>query len=168
MIKVGTAGGRARIMTDAGFFAVWDPACFHGIDDFETWESEVFDELERHEDAGAIVSFHDADGRYDVVVRIGSAGEPAELDEHESRYRTTTTGPCLFKSSGLAVISGIEYVGDDLDVSLQVDLPAGPWSIVVTRIDWSAEPGSHDADGKPSATALPDFVLVINPADLAL
>jgi hypothetical protein len=165
MIELGADGGRGGVVTDAGFFALWDPAKFHEIDDFDSWESEVFDELEDHEDAGAIVSFHDADGVYQLVVRIGSATAPARLDDREARYRGTVTGPHLFVSAGAAMISGIEYVGDSQDVGLRVDLPAGRWSVVVTRIDWESEPDSRDGDGKPSPNALPDFVVVINPED---
>jgi hypothetical protein len=77
MIELGAAGGRGGIVTDAGFFALWDPAKFDEINDFDSWESEVFDKLEDHEDAGAIVAFHDADGAYQIAVRIGSPAAPA-------------------------------------------------------------------------------------------
>jgi hypothetical protein len=163
MIELSTSGGRGGVVTDAGFFALWDPGSFHGIDDYDSWWEEVFEELENHEDAGALVAFHDADGRYQAAVRVGSAAAAARLDEREALYRSASSGPHLFVSTGTAVISGIEYVGDELDIGLRFSLPAGRWQVEVARIDWEAEPGSRDGEGAPSPDALPDFVLILNP-----
>jgi len=166
MISLGADGGRAAVVTDAGMLTLWDPTSFHEIVDFDTWESVVSDEIEDHIDAGTVVCINDgSDGAYHVLARIGSAAAPAQLDEREARYQVSASGPHLFVSAGEAVISGIEYIRDDPDVGLHVELPAGRWSVVVARLDWEADPDSRDDDRRPSPTALPDFVLVINPAD---
>jgi hypothetical protein len=89
------------------------------------------------------------------------------LDEREERYRRSLSDPCLFVSAGQAVISGIEYICDIPDVGLHVELPAGRWGVAVARIDWEAEPGSRDGERRPSPNALPDIVLLINPAEPA-
>jgi hypothetical protein len=37
--------------------------------------------------------------------------------------------------------------------------------VTVSLIDWEAEPGREGDAGRPTATALPDFTLLINPED---
>jgi hypothetical protein len=106
-----------------------------------------------------------SDGAFHVKTRIGSTSAPAQLDEREARYQLVCSEPYLFISSGQAVISGIEHISASADTGLRPHLPAGHWSVVVTLIDWGAEPGSRESDGRPSAAALPDFILLINPLD---
>ncbi|MEW2284853.1 hypothetical protein [Streptomyces sp. NPDC047841] len=44
------------------------------------------------------------------------------------------------------------------------NLPVGRYSVVIHLIAWEDEPGSVNADGTSSETALSDFVVLINAA----
>ncbi|WP_432753981.1 hypothetical protein ACE1OA_34540 [Streptomyces sp. JL2001] len=44
----------------------------------------------------------------------------------------------------------------------------GRYAVVVHLIDWQAESGSQDEAGRPVPGALPDFVVLINPAQPGL
>ncbi|MEU8648141.1 hypothetical protein AB0C91_40355 [Streptomyces sp. NPDC048674] len=61
-------------------------------------------------------------------------------------------------------MDGIENVGADVsDSVLEHPVPEGHCAVVVHLIDWQAEAGGQDKDGRPVPGALPDFVVLINP-----
>jgi len=152
--------------TDAGMFGLWSPTSFVDIVDYDTWESELLedDDIKRHITAGAFVPVNiGGDGAFQVLARIGSASTAASLTQRERQYSLVSSKPYLFITPRNATVSGIEHVGAEADAGLHIPLPTGRWSVTVTLIEWDAEPGQKDADGKPCPTALPDFVLLINP-----
>ncbi|MFD5078912.1 hypothetical protein [Streptomyces sp. NPDC058371] len=157
--------------TDAGMLALWDPQRFSDIVDYDTWDPQLGEDedVERHIRAGAFVPINiRCDGAFGVLVRIGAVGRPAELTEQEGRYCLATSDAYLLHSSGQAWLSGIEAVGAEAwSETVQFDLPAARYSVVIHLIAWEDEPGSHNEDGTPSKTALPDFVALINPAGSA-
>ena len=156
------------LATDAGMLGLWSPTSFREVIDYETWEDALLEDedVSRHIAAGAFVPVNiGSDGAFQLAARIGSTHEPAELTERERRYLLVSSSSYLFVSTGAAVISGMEHVQADPDVGLKIPLPAGRWSVTVALLDWADEPGSKDDHARPTATALPDFTLLINPED---
>lgn len=49
-------------------------------------------------------------------------------------------------------------MGWDDATFVTLPLPPGRYALHVRLIEWNTEPGSTDADAKPTASALPDFV----------
>ena len=98
------------------------------------------------------------------MARTGTAGGPTELTEREAAYLVVSSEPFLFRSHGVACLSGIEGIaGTPWPDTVQLELPVGDYAVVVHLIDWTEEPGST-VDGEPSPTALADFAVLINPA----
>ncbi|MFD8080847.1 hypothetical protein ACFV4F_04015 [Kitasatospora sp. NPDC059722] len=164
------AAAPVTVATDAGMLALWSPAAFSGVVDHASWEPELSEEEGRlrHIRAGALVPINiRSDGAFGVVVRAGSAAADARLTERESAYVVVSSKPYLLRSRGVACLSGIEAVaGEPWPDTVRLDLADGDHSVVVHLIDWEAEPGST-ADGKPSESALADFVVLVNPASAA-
>lgn len=158
----------STLSTDAGMLALWDPRRFTDIVDYDTWEPQLCEDedVERHIRAGVFVPINiRCDGAYGVLVRIGSAGEPARLSERENRHRFVTSDAYLLHSSGEVRVSGIEAVGAEIwSGTIRRDLPEGRYAVVVHLIAWEDDPGSVNEDGTPSETALADFVVLIDPA----
>jgi hypothetical protein len=152
--------------TDAGMFGLWSAARFRDVVDYDTWEAALLEDedIARHIAAGALVPVNiGSDGAFQLAARVGSTTTPAELTERERRYAVVASEPYLFICAGRAVISGIEHVSADPDAGLSLPLSTGRWSVIVSLIDWGAEPGQRDDSGRPAPTALPDFTLLINP-----
>ena len=160
--------GRATVYTDAGTLAAWDREAFMDVTDFDTWEAALLEteDMERHIRAGTLVPVGIAsDGVYEVHVRVGSADAPAMLDERELRCRILSSEPYLFRSRGRLYVSGIEYIGAELEEStLEADVPPGDHAVTVHLLAWDDEPGMADGNGGPAPDALPDFVVLLNPA----
>jgi hypothetical protein len=152
------------IWTDSGICAVWDSASFAGIVDYDTWDAALGEDdgVAWHIEAGAFVPVNiQSDGAFGVLVRVGG---PGQLTEREARYVFLTSQPYLFVSSGEAWICGIERVGGPSDYDgFKVAIPPGRWKVIVHVLDWNAEPGSVGQDGRPTASALPDFVVLLGP-----
>jgi len=150
--------------TDAGMCALWDPASFTGIVDYDTWDAAFGEDeqIEAHICTGAFVPINiEADGAFQVLVRVG---ESATLIEREARYLVVTSKPYLFVSTGEARVCGIERVGHPVEHDgFALEVPAGRWAVTVHMIDWAKEPGSRDQDGRPTPDALPDFVVLLVP-----
>ncbi|WP_433668374.1 hypothetical protein ACQP06_31140 [Nocardia sp. CA-136227] len=160
-------------VTGSGMLALWDPAAFTHVVDYDSWEVELLDDepVVEHIRAGRLVPLNIlSDGRFGVLVRQGAAGE---LTERERQYAQNSSEPYLFVSTGVANISGIEEVGsfDEEESTVadmkptEIDLPAGSYAVTVHLLDWEAEPGATDDKGDATPTALPDFVVLIAPAD---
>jgi hypothetical protein len=147
---------------------LWDPRRFEDVVDHETWEDELLEDedIVRHIRAGSLVPLHvDGDGAFGVLVRVGTASAPATLTERERGHQLAASQPYLFVSGGRAIVGGIEDVsGDASDGTIEQPVPEGRCAVVVHVIDWQAEAGSYDETGRPLPGALPDFVVLINPA----
>ncbi|MGW3210086.1 hypothetical protein [Streptomyces sp. NPDC001135] len=158
------------VATDAGMLALWSPAAFSDVVDYETWEPQLLEDEDqlRHIRAGAFVPVNiRSDGTFGVVVRVGSAEGEARLTDRESAYVLVSSKPYFFRSQGVACLSGIEGVcGQPWPDTVQIAVAEGEHAVVVHLIDWEADPGSTLA-GKPSANALAGFVGLINPASSA-
>ena len=148
--------------------ALWDPGQFSNVVDYTTWEPELCEaeDIERHIRAGSLVPINiQYDGCWGVVIRVGSASEPAQLTARETTYRLISSHPYLFRSTGRLCLSGIEAVsGEPWPNTLEVELPERHYQVVIHLIAWEDEPGSTNKDGTASETALPDFVALINPS----
>ncbi|MFJ8212100.1 hypothetical protein [Streptomyces sp. NPDC096033] len=158
----------ATVATDAGMLVLWDPQRFEAVVDYDTWEDELLEDedIVRHIQAGALVPLNvGGDGAFGVLVRSGTVVEPALLTERETAHRLVASQPYLFVSRGRALVGGIEDVsGHASDGVLEHPVPEGRCAVVVHLIDWQAEAGSQDKEGRPVPGALPDFVVLINPA----
>lgn len=160
---------RKTFATDSGMLAIWDHLHFPNVVDYDTWEAQLLEDVDiaKHIDAGAFVPLYiHADGAFECDLRIGTTDVPAILTERENKYLLVLSEPYLFRSTGTLCISGIEHIESKPGSSVGIlPLEAAEWSVIVHLIDWPEEPGARNADGKPSATALPDFVVLVNPAN---
>ncbi|MDX2563276.1 hypothetical protein PV371_26960 [Streptomyces sp. TX20-6-3] len=156
------------VATDAGMLVLWDPERFEAVVDDDSWEDELLEDedIVRHIQAGALVPLNvGGDGVFGVLVRSGTSAAPAGLTEREAAHQLVTAQPYLFVSRGRALVGGIEDVrGDASDGVVEHPVSEGRHAVVVHLIDWSAEAGSQDDAGRPVPGALPDFVVLINPA----
>jgi hypothetical protein len=162
------AGALLDAGTDAGMFALWNPARFAAIDSYEAWEDALLEDedIARHIRAGDLVPVNiGADGAFGFAVRTGPS-ETTTLTSRERRYLGVSSQPYLYRSAGTACLSGIEHIWADPgpDIATLV-IPAGPWAVTIHLIDWAAEPGARDQHGRPGPTALPDFVMLICPPE---
>jgi hypothetical protein len=148
--------------------ALWEPRCFETVVDYNTWEEELLEDEDIlcHIQAGALVPVNvGGDGAFAVLVRSGRVDAPAWLTERESAHQLVASQPYLFISRGRVLVGGIEAVsGDVSDGVIEHSVPEGRYAVVVHLIDWQAEPGCQDGEGQPVPGALPDFVVLINPA----
>lgn len=149
--------------------AIWDPQHFSSVTDYDTWEPLLLEDedIAKHIEAGAFVPLYiHSDGAYECNVRIGTTATPVALTERERKYSLVQSEPpYLFCSTGRLCISGIEHIEGKPGSSVGIlPLETAEWNVVVHLIDWPMEPGGKTADGKPSATALPDFIVLVNPA----
>lgn len=157
------------VSTEAGLYALWAPEPFAGVRDDDTWNTELGDDaaIRRHVVAGHLVPVDiGSGGAATFVVRAGGHGEPARLSERETRYLLVSSRPYLLTSRGRAVLGGIEDVAAETgrDQSRTISLARGRYAVTVHLIDWKAEPGAVRHDGTPAGGALPDFVVLLNPA----
>jgi hypothetical protein len=151
---------------------LWAPTPFANVHDYDTWDSELGEDagIQRHVVAGNLVPINiGSDGAFAFVVRVGAAGEPARLSERETQHLTVSSEPYLLTTHGQAVLSGIEHVADQAGERWTKTVPLAPGrhSVTLHLIDWQAEPDATNPDGTPADHALPDFVILINPADPA-
>jgi hypothetical protein len=155
--------------TDAGMHALWNPSRFTGITDYETWEHALLedDDISRRVRAGELVPVSiGGDGAFQFLVRVGTASQPAALTSRETQYLLASSQPYLYLSDGTARLTGLEHVcGDPGPATPSLTVPAGPNAVTIHLIDWDAEPGARDDQGKPASAALPDFVVLISPEE---
>jgi hypothetical protein len=154
------------VVTGAGMFGMWSPPAFRGVIDYGTWEAELLEDQDifRHILAGVFVPIHiHSDGAFQFLVRIGTPSVPAELTVREREFLVVVSDPYLFVATDGAILSGIEHAGARPGPHLQVPLPPGRWQVIVSIVDWTAEPGMQDGRGDPLPGSLPDFTLLMNP-----
>ncbi|MYS20815.1 hypothetical protein GA0115240_123622 [Streptomyces sp. DvalAA-14] len=158
----------ATVATDAGMLVLWDPQRFKAVVDYDTWEDELLEDedIVGHIEAGSLVPLNvGGDGAFGVLVRSGTAAAPATLTKRETAHQLGASQPYLFVSRGRALVGGIEYVsGAASSGVIERPVPEGRCAVVIHLIDWQAETGSQDETGRPVPGALPDFVVLINPA----
>lgn len=159
---------RRTFSTDSGMVAIWQPEQFHNVVNYDTWESELLEDADiaRHIRQGALVPLNvGADGVYDCTIRVGNVTAPVSLSERETHFLLVSSEPHLFRSNGVLLISGLEHIDRSPGkASASVPLAAADWAATVHFIDWTQEPGAKASDGKPAPCALPDFVILLNPA----
>ena len=158
---------RQAFATDAGIHCLWNDTAFSGVNDYDTWEKELLDDadIERHIRAGDFVPLYiHSDGVVEIQVRVGSVEAPAVLSAREAKYLAVASEPYLFRSRGRLCVSGIEYVSAGPDESVgTTPLSVGDYAVTVALLAWDEEPDMRDAQGSPKSTALPDFLVLVNP-----
>lgn len=99
--------------TDAGMRALWNPARFTGITDYETWENALLedDDITQRIRAGELVPVYiGSDGAFQFLVRIGTASQAPALTSRERQYLLVSSQPYLYLSDGTARLTGIEHI----------------------------------------------------------
>lgn len=164
------------LSTEAGMHALWVPEPFAGVHDHATWDAELGANagIRRHVVAGNLVPINiGSGGAATFVVRVGDQGdqgdhgEPAGLSERETRYHLVSSRPYLLTTRGRAFLSGLEHIAVETGHGRThaIHLAEGRYGVTIHLIDWKAEPEATRHDGTPADDALPDFVILINPAD---
>jgi hypothetical protein len=152
----------------AGMFGLWRPEAFAQVADLDSWEDEVADNsaLVRHIGAGEFVPINiGADGAFQFALR-GRIGATT-LSNREAAYCMVTSEPYLLRSNGSVELGGLEAVGSySGEPKVKIPLDGGAYSVVISLIDWKAEPGAANAQGKPTADALPDFIIEVSDAQI--
>lgn len=154
---------KGTLATDAGMLCMWDANSFAGITDYDTWEAQLCEDedIVRHIEAGKFVPLNmKCDGAFAVDIRQAN---PETLNERERQYLLVPAHPYLLRTSGKVVISGLEHVSSDPGSYLELNLPAGDYQVQANMIDWSMDPESTVNNGEPSANALPDMIVFVNP-----
>lgn len=153
--------------TGAGMHALWNPAGFTGITNYQTWEGALLedDDITKRVRAGELVPINiGGDGAFQFLARVGTADHASALTSRERQYLAASSQAYLYRSGGSAFLTGIEHICADPGPDTPVlAIPAGPHAVTIHLIDWQAEPGATDTRGKPASGALPDFVLLISP-----
>lgn len=153
--------------TDAGMIAIWVSSAFATIQDQESWE-EVFlsdEAIVNLITRGKLAPINiNADGAFQVVVRIGNTEQVEGLSEREKGFVFLTSQAYRLDIDSKVCVSGIEDVSSTgHDHRCCFEPVQGEYSVVIHMIDWEAEPGMKENDGSPGPNALSDFVVIINP-----
>ncbi len=155
--------------TEAGMHALWAPEPFAGVHDHDTWTTELGKNaaIRRHVAAGNLVPINiGSAGAATFIVRVGDRVAPARLSERETRYLLTSSQPYLLATRGRAFLSGIEHIAAETGSRTHaVHMAEGRYAVTVHLIDWKAEPDATHDDGTPADGALPDYVILIDPAE---
>jgi hypothetical protein len=158
---------RGVYSTDAGMHCVWDQTAFAHVDGYDAWSKELENDSDilRHIREGEFVPLNlNSDGAMEIDIRAGIADDRAKLNEREGKYLIVGSEPYRLRSTGQIGVSGIESVevppGRDAG---SFDLPAGEYEVRVHLIGWDEEPGMQTENG-PAPGALPDYIVLINPA----
>ncbi len=158
---------RGLYPTGAGMHCLWNPAAFAAVNDYDSWAKELEQDkdIERHIRAGAFVPLNiGSDGAMEIEIRVGTPEAPATLNERETQYLIVASQPYLLRSTGAIGVSGIEEVSYPVSRRAgSVSLPNGDYAVTAHLIAWDEEPGMQTDDG-PAPGALPDYLVLINPA----
>ncbi|MBN9523083.1 hypothetical protein J0H58_31975 [bacterium] len=154
---------RGTYPTACGMHCLWDQAPFAGVTDYDTWARELLDDADigRHVGAGHLVPLNiGSDGAMEVEVRVRAAG----LTEREEKYLIVRSDPYRLLATGPVGVSGLEHVAVPPGPNVgAVPLPPGEYAVTVHLLAWDEEPGMRTDDG-PAAGALPDYLVLVNPA----
>ncbi|QDT56689.1 hypothetical protein Pan44_47460 [Caulifigura coniformis] len=157
---------RGDYVTNAGMHCVWDTAAFADIKDYDSWAKSLLEDadIKRQIEAGHFVPLNiGSDGAMAIEIRVGTNEAPAELSERETQYLIVASQPYRLQSKGKISLSGIEGVSGEPDAHAVLPLAAGQYSARAHLIAWDEEPGMQTPDG-PASDALPDYIVLINPA----
>ncbi len=148
--------------TDSGMLCLWSSEGFRDVDGYESWEAQVNDRLAETIGTGFLVPVNiQSDGVFGVRI----ATDPPNLSDRENTYAVITSDPYLLVVHDAELcLSGIEGVGDVDRAPLKITLADGRYAVRTTIVAWDEDPESRDSAGNPTAAALPDFVLQIEPA----
>jgi hypothetical protein len=157
--------------TDAGTLCAWDALSFDGVVDAESWEL-VFGNDAAYQlriEAGQVFPIgldRAFDGAFAVLLRAAEGGESCELSEREREYLIARSQGYRFVSTGSILVGGVEHVGvpEEEGAAAGMQLAPGCYRAEVCVVAWGDEPGMRLADGRPAEGALPDFVVLLNPA----
>ena len=159
---------RGAFGTGCGMLALWSQPHFQGITDHETWERELLEDRDigRQMRAGAFVPLDiHSDGLFECEVRVGDLLSPEIISPREKQYLFAAAEPYLFRSQGEACLSGIEEIEREPSESVgRLSLTPGDYAAAVHLLDWDKEPGVWGENGRPVASALPEFLVLLNPA----
>jgi hypothetical protein len=151
------------VATGAGLFGIWRASAFVEVVGLDSWEEQAAEDtaLRQHIDDGSFVPINiGGDGSFQMAVR--GVETPGQLDERESQYLLVSSKPYLIISDGFLELGGLEAVGSYSGAEkVEVELDEGRYCVVIHLLDWKAEPGSVDADGNPTSSALSDFVIEV-------
>ena len=150
------------LATMSGMWALWDYKEYENISSMEEWEKSFLEDsdIEKQIDISKIVPIYiHSDGCFKFRIKINEV-----LNERENKYILAKSNEYLFKSSGTAILSGIENIEKNISDNecLKATLPKGTYSVVIYLIEWDAEPKMKLKNGNPSPDALPDFIVSIN------
>jgi len=158
---------RGLYPTASGMHCLWDQAAFTGVGDYDSWARELLDDADigRHIAAGRLVPLNiGSDGAMEVEVRVGAPGAAAELTDREAKYLIVQSEPYRLRATGPAGVCGLEHVAVPPGPGVgMVPLPPGEYAVTAHLIAWDEEPGMQTDDG-PAPGALPDYLLLVNPA----
>ncbi len=151
------------VATDAGMLALWCAAAFDGVNGYADWEERVNDRLGDAVERGELVPLGiRADGAFGVRLVVAPDG----ASDRESRWAAVTSEPYLLVvSGGLVCISGLEWVGSPESAPIRANLPDGRYAVRCTLVAWDEEAAAHGLDGPPGEDALPDFLVLVEPAE---
>jgi hypothetical protein len=151
--------------TGAGMHALWSPDAFASVSDYDSWAAELEEDkdIRRQVRKGVLVPINiHSDLVAQIEVRVGAAGGSA-LSSREKRYRVVSSEPYRFVSNGRIAVGGLEHVcGNVSKPARSMTLPAGVWSVNIHLLAWLDEPGGKTKRGKPSANALPDYLVILS------
>ena len=159
-----TGSSPVTVATDAGMLALWCAAAFEGVDGYPEWEERVNDRLGEAIERGELVPLGvQADGAFGVRLAVAPDGRASD---RESRWAVVTSEPYLLVvSGGLVCISGLEWVGSPESAPISANLPDGRYAVRCTLVAWDEEAAARGLDGPPGDGALPDFLVVVEPAE---
>lgn len=161
---------RKVVTTHSGMYALWEGRAFPDVVDYDSWESRLLEDadIENEIAAGHLVPINiHADGVSEIEVRVGTANDRAVLASREEKYLTVSTpAPYLLKAGDRLHFGGIEHVhAEPVPETGALSLAPGRYEVHVHLIDWQQEPGMTNPDGSPLPGALPDFIVLLNPAN---
>jgi len=100
----------------------------------------------------------------EIEVRVGTSESPVELDSRETKYLIVRSQPYRQTSTGSVGVSGLESVAVPPESGTgTVAIPPGDYAVTVHLIAWDEEPGMQ-TDSGPAPGALPDYIVLVNPA----
>jgi hypothetical protein len=168
MAEVSAAQPTSRsfvVSTDAGMLAVWNPKQFTSIVDYDSWERELLEDKDilRRVRAGHLVPINfGRDFTAAVTVRIEPLANP-RLSEREARYAFFASDPYLYVSDGELCLTGLEGIERDPSPASVMAIAPGRYQVTIHILDWDLEPGAKDESGRPTANALPDYLVLVSP-----
>ncbi|MEW6280591.1 MAG: hypothetical protein AB1758_18345 [Candidatus Eremiobacterota bacterium] len=159
---------RGICLTTTGMCGLWDSTHFPMIYDAESWAEQMGSEpdLLRHVRGGYFVPVNlRCPGAFYYEVRVGRTAGMEHPGPREAAWIAASSHDYLFRSSGWLCFGDyrhVEVVPSDRVGVLAVD--PGEYVASVHILAWDEEQGSQDEEGNRSEAALPDLLILLNPA----